>query len=218
MFYIMLDDDMNLLITVKEPIYRGDNLNQKITYLLPKQVGEIDMLSATPYLTYIRADGVADIVSLERKDELYKDSHYQYVLPVTCRLSKFPGEVCSWLQIFSGTPSNPTIAKSGECLLQIQDSKNIDDYICDHQLSAIYAMQKQSSETSEDVESLRVEVERKGDDLIYDAENQTLQLSSNGNPVGDVIDMSGMVNDDDVIHFGSGDSPDDDDPDAVIHF
>lgn len=218
MFYIMLDDDMNLLITVKEPIYRGDNLNQKITYLLPKQVGEIDMLSATPYLTYIRADGVADIVSLERKDELYKDSYYQYALPVTCRLSKFPGEVCSWLQIFSGTPSNPTIAKSGECLLQIQDSKNIDDYICDHQLSAIYAMQKQSNEINEDVEELRVEVDRKGDDLIYDAEKQTLQLSSNGNPVGDVIDMSKMVNDDEVIHFSSGDSPDDDDPDAVIHF
>lgn len=218
MFYIMLDDDMNLLITVKEPIYRGDNLNQKITYLLPKQVGEIDMLSATPYLTYIRADGVADIVSLERKDELYKDSHYQYVLPVTCRLSKFPGEVCSWLQIFSGTPSNPTIAKSGECLLQIQDSKNIDDYICDHQLSAIYALQKQGGEINEDMEALRVEVDKKGDDLIYDAEKQTLQLSSNGNPVGDVIDMSEMVNDEDVIHFGSRGSPDSDDPDAAILF
>ena len=67
MIYIKLDDSMNLVITVNEPIYRGDNLNQKIIYLIPLQVGEIDMLTATPYLSYIRADGVADIVRLERQ-------------------------------------------------------------------------------------------------------------------------------------------------------
>lgn len=44
MIYIKLDDSMNLVITVNEPIYRGDNLNQKIIYLIPLQVGEIDML------------------------------------------------------------------------------------------------------------------------------------------------------------------------------
>lgn len=42
MLYIKLDDDMDLTITVNEPIYRGDNLNQKITYLVPKLVNEID--------------------------------------------------------------------------------------------------------------------------------------------------------------------------------
>ena len=130
MIYIKLDDSMNLVITVNEPIYRGDNLNQKIIYLIPLQVGEIDMLTATPYLSYICADGVADIVRLERQSEKYKEAYYQYVFPVSCRLTKFPGEVCSWLQIFSGTPSNPTIAKSGECLLYVEESKNMDDYIC----------------------------------------------------------------------------------------
>lgn len=59
MIYIKLDESMNLVMTVNEPIYRGDNLNQKITYLIPLQVGEVDMLTATPYLSYIRADGVA---------------------------------------------------------------------------------------------------------------------------------------------------------------
>ena len=143
MIYIKLDESMNLVMTVSEPIYRGDNLNQKIIYLIPLQVGEVDMLSATLYLNYIRADGVADIVRLSRSEEKYKETYYQYSLPVSCRLSKYPGEVCSWLQIYSGTPSNPTIAKSGECLLYIEDSKNMDDYICDHQLTAIYQLQKQ---------------------------------------------------------------------------
>lgn len=47
MIYIKLDDDLSLSITVNEPIRRGDNLSRTITYLVPKQVGEIDMLIAT---------------------------------------------------------------------------------------------------------------------------------------------------------------------------
>ena len=38
MIYIKLDESMNLVMTVNEPIYRGDNLNQKIVYLIPLQV------------------------------------------------------------------------------------------------------------------------------------------------------------------------------------
>lgn len=218
MIYIKLDENMGLGITVYEPIYRGENLSKKITYLIPTTVGEIDMLTAIPYLSYIRADGVADIVRLERQEEKYKEAYYQYVLPVSCRLSKFPGEICSWLQIYSGTPSNPTIAKSGECLLYVEDSKNMDDYICDHQLSAIYAMQKESDTTQDTMESIRLEVEKKGDSMIYDKENKTIQLMSDGKPVGDPLDMSDMVNEDDVIYFedDGGDEPED--PDAVIHF
>ena len=152
MIYIKLEDSMNLVITVNEPIYRGDNLNQKIIYL---------------------ADGVADIVRLERQSEKYKEAYYQYVFPVSCRLTKFPGEVCSWLQIFSGTPSNPTIAKSGECLLYVEESKNMDDYICDHQLSAIYEMQKKTEDTESNMDAIQEEIDKlvKGDDVIHFTSN-----------------------------------------------
>lgn len=218
MIYIKLDESMNLVMTVNEPIYRGDNLNQKIVYLIPLQVGEVDMLAATPYLSYIRADGVADIVRLERTEEKYKEAYYQYVFPVSCRLSKYPGEVCTWLQIFSGTPSNPTIAKSGECLLYVEESKNMDDYICDHQLSAIYALQKQTETTENGVATIRVEMDKKGDNLVYDSEKKILQMSSNGKLVGDAVDMSEMVNDDETIHFGDKNNDPTADTEAVIYF
>lgn len=42
MLYIKLDDSMNLMVTVNEPIYRGDNLNRKIIYLIPCYVGDFD--------------------------------------------------------------------------------------------------------------------------------------------------------------------------------
>lgn len=143
MFYIKLEDSMDLVITVREPLFRGDNLNRKIVYLIPLKVGDIDVLSASVYLNYIRADGVADVVILERMEEMYNESYYQYTFPINCKLTKYPGEVCTWIQFFAGTPSNPNIQKTGECVLQIQSSKNIDDYLCDHQLTAIYQLQKQ---------------------------------------------------------------------------
>lgn len=93
MLYIKLDDDMNLVITVNEPIYRGDNLSRKITYLIPTIVGEIDMLTASVFLNYIRADGVVDVVVLERSEEPYNESYLQYTFPVNCKLTKYPGEV-----------------------------------------------------------------------------------------------------------------------------
>lgn len=106
MLYIKLDDDMSLVITVNEPIYRGDNLSQKITYLIPTVVGEIDMLTASVFLSYVRADGVADVVVLDRSETPYNESYFQYTFPINCKLSKYPGEVCTWIQIYSGTPSN----------------------------------------------------------------------------------------------------------------
>ena len=111
LLYIKLDSDMHLGITVNEPIYRGDNLSKKIIYLIPKQLNEIDMLTATVFLNYIRADGHPDVVMLNRNDTPYNDSYFQYTFPIRCRLTAYPGEVCTWMQIYTGSPSNPIIAK-----------------------------------------------------------------------------------------------------------
>jgi|GEM_PF-4246259 hypothetical protein len=93
MFYIKLDENMDLVTTVREPLFRGDNLNRKLVYLIPLTVGDIDMLTAYVYLNYIRADGEPDVVVLERMEEKYNESYYQYTFPVTCRLTKYSGEV-----------------------------------------------------------------------------------------------------------------------------
>lgn len=188
MLYIKLDDDMNLVITVNEPIYRGDNLSRKITYLIPTMVGEIDMFTASVFLNYIRADGVADVVVLERSDEPYNDSYLQYTFPVNCKLTKYPGEICTWMQIYTGTPSNPVIAKSGECMLQVQESKNMDDYLCDHQMTAVYQLTHTMNTAIEEMNNtIETAIENKADNIIFNPEDSTIQLSANGVPVGDKI-------------------------------
>lgn len=199
MFYIKLDEDMNLVITVNEPIYRGDNLKQKITYLIPKTVGDIDMLTATVYLSFIRADGTADIALLVREEDEYNERYYQYRLPITCTLSRYPGEVCTFLQIFAGSAQNPIVAKSGECVLHIRESTNMDEYITDRNLRLIYEMQQYMENkvnTAEAALTARLDktdaaVAAKADNIVFNAENSTIQLVStavvkdeDGNEVG----------------------------------
>lgn len=186
MFYIKLDHDMNLVVTSREPIYRGDHLNQKIIYLIPFQVGDINMAAATVYLSYIRADGTADIVLLKRMEDDYNESYHQYTFPVTCTLSRYAGEVCSWLQIYSGPAKHPIIAKSGECILHITGSKNMDEYISDRNLSLIYQMQRYMEDKVEKAETVLHEridktdkaVAAKADNIVFNPENSTIQLVS----------------------------------------
>lgn len=146
MFYIKLTSDRTLMITQSDTLYRGDNLNQKLVFLIPNTVGDIDMLTAKVYFNYIRADGVADVVLLERAGS-YNDTYLQYRVPVSCKLTRCAGQCVTWLHIFAGSPADPTIAKSGECVLMVQDSKNMDDYLCDHALTALYQM-------SQDIENI----------------------------------------------------------------
>lgn len=142
MTYIVLSDSMGLSVTQADTIRRGDSMSKAITFLVPVKVDEMDMKGMTVFLSYIRTDGNPDIVILEREEKLYKNSHYRYVLPVTCKMSRYAGEVLMWLSFYSGDSSQPEIAKSGECKLRIADSKNLDDCFGDHQLTALYQLKK----------------------------------------------------------------------------
>lgn len=218
MMYIKWTDNRDLIITVREAIYRGDNLSQKLIYLLPLHIGEIDVENASVYLCYIRPDGTPDIVMLERSAELYNASYYQFCVPVTCKMTRFAGEVCSWLQIFSGPASAPVTAKSGECALRVLASKNMDDYLCDHQISAIYQLSQDVGDANIQMVQIAEELEGKAEGIEYNKDDNTLHLTIDGEPVGDPVDIGVVMDEnDEVINFGEQEDPEKD-PDAVIEF
>lgn len=177
---IKLDEDRDLVITKKEPIYRGDRINQKLVFLVPMSLGEIDMESATVYLSYIRADGTADIALLTREEEPYNEDYFLYRLPITSDLSRYAGQVCVFMTIMAGCARCPVVAKSGECLLYIQDSRNMDEYISDRNLRLIYEMQKHMDDRIDKAEERIMNTEKtladKADNIVFDPETSTIQL------------------------------------------
>lgn len=141
---------MRLVVTKADTIYRGDNMSNCITFLLPVRINGVDMETATVFLSYIRADGEPDMVILNRTPEKYNNTYYQYVMPVTCKLSRYPGQICMWLQICDGCSEKPIVAKTGECTIKIHESKSMDNYLCDHQLTAMYQLKKELEKISSD--------------------------------------------------------------------
>lgn len=184
MFYIKLDDQNDLVITAREPIFRGDSLSHKIIFLIPHKVGELDTLASTVYLTYIRADETADVILLERMSQDYNESYYQYTFPADCSMTRYPGELVMFLQIFSGPYNNPVISKSGECYLQVIASTNMDEYVSDRNLSLIHQMQRHMDNKIEHTESVLNEridktnevIAAKADNIVFNAEDGTMQL------------------------------------------
>jgi len=143
MFYIKMTADKELQITQSEPIYRGENLHTKMTFLIPHMLGTLDTRTACIYMSYIKADASADVVRMIREELPYDDTYDCYKVPIGCKMTKYPGEVHLWLQIYAGDLVNTVIAKSGECVVRVQNSTNMDDCMCDHQLFAIYQLQKE---------------------------------------------------------------------------
>lgn len=152
MFYIKLENDESLVVTVKEPIFRGENLNQKIIYLIPPMIDDIDVTSSRVYLNYVRADGVPNVVKLEAMMSKYNEKYYQYTFPINCAMTNVAGNVCTWLH-FIPVSSEQIVAKTGECILTIQDSKNIGD--CDNDNIFLPDLQDRITFIEDDIERLK---------------------------------------------------------------
>ncbi len=172
MIYIKLDEDKNLMMTVYEPIYHGENLNQKMKFLIPMTLDDIDVRSTIVYLSYIRADGNGDIVILTCDADPYNANYLQYTLPVKNDLTKYVGEVCMWMQFYSGETCNPIIAKSGECMVRVLESKDIAAYIDKgNPVTALYQMQKLLDENMAELEKNMEAIENISGDVTEVVEN-----------------------------------------------
>lgn len=151
MTYIKIDENLNLVTTVAEPIFQGENLSKSVTFLVPKTVGDLSVESSLAYLVYIRADGHADIVYLQRKDEMYDDDYYQYVVPIPERVTRYAGEILLWLEFYSGQASNPIIVKTGPDVMHVTEHHASGDRIDDRELTAIYQLHSKLVEATSDV-------------------------------------------------------------------
>lgn len=152
MIYIKLDQMMSLTITRNGPVHRGDNLFENLIYLIPKNLNGYNPIDTDVYLSYIRPDGVADIVTLEPLDEMYNEDYYRYVIPVTMAMTKYPGEIRTWLIIVEKgfKPEESIIAKSDECIIRVTDSKDLRELFDDDKIETLFQI------TDADLKNLEV--------------------------------------------------------------
>lgn len=183
-FYIKLCDDKCLVPTVRGSVYRGENLNQTLRFLIPHTVDSVGVAEATIYMNYIRPDNSFDVVAIQRADESYNDQYYLYELPITCKLTWFAGECRVWLQIMAGDPYLPTVVKTGECIVFVHRSANLDSMISDEYISELYRIEHKLDDSVAEINAV---LAVKADNMVFHAEDSTIQLTAGGEPIGDRI-------------------------------
>ena len=220
MYTILLNDDKSLIATEPQTIYQNENAADSIRFLLPETLDEFSISKSTIFVSYIRSDNRADVDRLDVLPELY-NGYLECHLKMASRITQVPGKVCLFLQIYSGDPDRPTILKTGEHNLIVAAHNNMDHYIADIQLSALYRMQTNINQLKMDQSDLAAAQEEMReeipDDLII-AERR-LHLSKDENPMGEGIDLD-KIDDPVLFDDSSNDDPDkpDDNQDDVILF
>jgi hypothetical protein len=115
-------------------------------------------------------------------DELYK-AHYRMTIPITSALTEYAGEVKVWLTFFN-TESNRLI-KTNITSFYVYPSETSPTTIDDDNGSYDVVTQLQSQ-----IDDL---YKNKADALVYELEDNTLQLSSEGELIDQAIQLSGGV-------------------------
>lgn len=125
MYTIVMNDDKSLSASVRQNIYQGESLVNKMQFLLPSKYDEIDLSGFTVYLKYIVPGNIGCVETLTLSDELYKETLLRYYLPVDSKLTKFAGDVVMCLSLVKTDEENNKkyIMKTGSTTVTIEPTQ-----------------------------------------------------------------------------------------------
>lgn len=192
MYAIKMNDDKSLSATIKATIYQYEKNADTLLFLVPTSYEDVNLANCTMLLRYILPDGSGKSEELEMDPEPYK-TYYQYRIKATTMITSVSGKIELWLSAIDLRDN--LILKSGTTYIEVTPSKDIVDYF--------------SGEDMEQLDRLSAKValleQGKADNIVYDSDGNYLQLTANGAPIGNQIDMESVAKDvaDEVIDFNS---------------
>lgn len=175
--YIKMNDDKSLIITIPTTIYRGERNADLITFLVPAEYEGKNMADCAMLMRYINPEEVGKSEPLSYKPEPYK-GYLQYSTVVNPKFTSLDGDITVWLTALDH--NDGVILKTGETAFTIQPSKDVADYMSDEDMDQLDRLEAQ-------VQALQ---KQKADNIVFHAEDSTIQLVSEGVEIGDRIAIS----------------------------
>ena len=176
--YVKVENDKSLIVTVFSTIYRGETGTDTIVFLVPSEYEETEIARCSVMLRYITPNQIGRSEQLKLLPEMY-NGYLQYEIDIDTDMTAEAGDVTLWLSCISY--QDAVIFKTGELSVEVKPSPEIEKYL--------------PPEDLDQLDRLEVEVSNlkntKADNLIFDAEDGSLQLSASGNPIGDEVTVDG---------------------------
>jgi hypothetical protein len=193
MYTLLLDESNKLVTTVRERIMQRSKLVDDLHFLVDpiyKGYNMEDFMVTMEYLLPVSREYKTEI--LVKSDELYKDK-LEYKLPFDTNLTREAGDVEVQLTFTSVTvddcgKSIQRVRKTSTAVITIVPISAWSDIIADSALTALDQRLIQTQAMLEAVNEMNMYIaDTKADNIHYDEEGQYIQLTANGNPIGDKI-------------------------------
>lgn len=228
MYTILVTSNNELVTSVKERIMQRSKLVDNLHFLVEPTYKGYSMADFTVTLEYILpVSREYKTETLVLSEELYKD-RLEYKLPFDTNLTKEAGKVemqltFTFVDLDENGNDVQRVRKTSVGAIEIIPITAWSDIIPDSALSALDQRLIKQDAQIQALAELAIESAQKSgaDDLIYNEEDETLQLSSNGVAIGNKVSMKGMLDDGvPVVDFsnGSGDHEDDNEYNNVVKF
>lgn len=232
MYTILVNSDNSLYGSCKSKIMQKEKLVNKLWFLVAPHYNGYDMSQCTVTMRYVLP------ISKEFKTETLKlsedkyEEYLKYVLPVDTDLTKEWGDIelnLTFTMVDADENGNVVqrVRKTDNYILNVVQIPNWDSLIPDSALSAldqrILKQDAQIKALTELADAFEGNVNIV-DNLVYNDDESTLQLSANGVGVGDKVSVKDMLDEGaPVVDFGSasGGKPSDKDDSAednVVEF
>ena len=230
MYTILVNSDNSLLATNRETIMQRSKMVDKLVFIVDQSYNEIsDLANSTVLLEYLRpVSKKYETEILTLSDERYKDQYIQYFLPFNTNFTAEAGDLeiqLTFVQTEIDTNGNSIqrVRKTKTTNIHITPISAWSDIIPDSALSALdQRLIKMDAQIRAMDEMNQIAIDEKADGIIYNNETNELQLTSNGEVIGDkVVIKTGQADDEDgvpVVDFSNIESNLKPDDDGVIEF
>ena len=197
MYTFLLTENNELITTVKKRIMQRSKLVDNLRFLLNPTYEDIDMSDFTVMIEYLLpASRKYKTEILQKRDELY-NGKLDYRVPMDTNLTAEPGEIelqLTFAKVSMDASGNTTqqVRKISTGKLMITPIAAWSDVIADEALTAIDQRLIQVDAMINAMNDMNQYLyETKADNIIMNKEEGYVQLTANGNPIGNKI---GWVN------------------------
>lgn len=181
----------------------------KLKFLFPEKYQELELADCTATLKYTDTNNVPHAEILQKDEELYKGK-LAYTLPLDSELTEFPGNInlrVTFTKIDMETQTQ-YVMHTGEVTITVLPLADYYNFVPDKSLEFVDQILGYFQAKIEAVEKIAETYDsEKADNISY--EDDKLQLTANGKPIGDSV----------TIVSGSGEDPGSDTDDfEVVEF
>ena len=93
MYTVLMDSNKSLITPKKITVYQGENLVDKINFIIPKMYNNVDITNFTVSMRYVLPGNVMRVENLTKSSETYNDTHDCYGLPLDNKLTTHAGNI-----------------------------------------------------------------------------------------------------------------------------